>query len=55
MSHVLTEQRFAPYEDVKKLLDEMVRSNGGNFYWHAIHKLPEMWGKCITSDGAYFE
>uniref|UniRef100_G1Q736 Mos1 transposase HTH domain-containing protein n=1 Tax=Myotis lucifugus TaxID=59463 RepID=G1Q736_MYOLU len=25
------------------------------FYWDSIHKLPERWGKCVASDGHYFE
>jgi len=54
MSHALAEQRFGSYEDVKKWLDEWFAAKGEDFYWR-IHKLPERWEKCVTSNGAYFE
>ena len=28
-------------------------AKGEDFYWRGIHKLPERWEKCITSDEAY--
>jgi len=52
MSHALAEQRFGSYEDVKKWFDEWFATKGED--WH-IHKLPERWEKCVTSNGAYFE
>jgi len=55
MGHALAEQRFGSYEDVKKWLDEWFAAKGKNFYWRGIHKLPERWEKCVTSNGAYFE
>jgi len=55
MGHVLAEQRFGSYEDVKKWLDEWFAAKREDFYWRAIHKLPERWEKCVTSNGAYFE
>ena len=54
MSHALTEQCFGSYEDVKKWL-EWFAAKGEDFYWRGIHKLSERWGKCATSNGAYFE
>ncbi|EFN78688.1 hypothetical protein EAI_08819, partial [Harpegnathos saltator] len=24
-------------------------------FWRGIHKLSDRWGKCIASDGQYFE
>jgi len=55
MGHALAEQRFGSYEDVKKWLDEWFAAKGEEFYWRDIHKLPERWEKCVTSNGAYFE
>jgi len=55
MDHALAEQRFDSYEDVKKWLDEWFAAKGKDFYWRGIHKLPERWEKCVTSNGAYFE
>jgi len=55
MGHALAEQRFGSYEDVKKWLNEWFTAKGEDFYWHGIHKLPERWEKCVTSNGAYFE
>ena len=42
------------FVDVKKWLDEWFAAKGEDFYWR-IHKLPERWEKCVTSNGAYFE
>ena len=55
MGHSFAEQRFGSYEDVKKWFDEWFVAKGLDFYWRGIHKLPERWEKCNTSDGAYFE
>jgi len=52
MGHALAEQRFGSYERVKKWLDEWFAAKGENFYWRGIHKLPERWEKCVTSNGA---
>ena len=41
--HVLAEQRFDSYKDMKKWLDEWFAPNGKDFYWRGIHKLPEGW------------
>ena len=41
MSHVLAEQRFGSYEDVKKWLDEWFVAKEEDFYWRGIYKLPE--------------
>ena len=53
--HALAEQRFGPYEDVKKWLDDRFAAKGEDFYWRGIHKSPVIWKTCITSDGAHFE
>jgi len=56
ISHALAEQRFSSYEDVKKWLDEWFAAKGEDFNWRDIHKFPsEIWEKCVTSNGAYFE
>jgi len=55
MGHALAEQRFGPYEDVKKWLDQWFAAKGEDFYWRSIHKLIERWKKCVTNNGAYFE
>jgi len=54
MGHALAEQCFGSYEDVKKWLDEWFAAKGEDFYC-GIHKLPERWEKCVTSNGVYFE
>jgi len=54
MDHALAEQCFGSYEDVKKWL-EWFAAKGEDFYWRGIHKLPKRNGKCVTSNGAYFE
>ena len=38
MGHVLAEQRFGSYEDVKKCLDERFAAKVEEFYRRAIHK-----------------
>ena len=55
MGHVLAEQRFDSYEDVKKWIDGWFAEKGEKYHRHGIHKLSEILGKCITSDRVYFE
>jgi hypothetical protein len=56
MVHAHAEQHFSSYEDIyKKRLDEWFMAKGKDIYWHGVHKLPERWEKCITSNGAFFE
>ncbi|CAK9803711.1 Mariner Mos1 transposase [Anthophora quadrimaculata] len=55
MGHALAKQRFTSHEDVRKWLDDWFASKEEQFFWRGIHKLPERWQKCITSDGQYFE
>jgi len=55
MGHAVAERHFDSYEDVRKWLDEWFASKDEEFFWRDIHKLPERWGKCIVSDGKYFE
>lgn len=43
------------FENVKKWLNDWFGSINQQFFWRGIHKLPERWGKCIDSDGHYFE
>ena len=55
MCYAHVEQRFDSYEDVKKWFDECFATKMVVFYWRSVHKLLERWGKCLTSDAAYFE
>lgn len=55
MGHALAEQHFNSYDDVRNWLDEWFAAKGGEFFWGGIHKLPERWGKCVASEGNYFE
>ena len=54
LSHLFADERFGWYEDLKKWPDEWFATRGEDLYRHGIHKLPERFEKCITSDGAYF-
>ncbi|GFX49884.1 mariner Mos1 transposase [Trichonephila clavipes] len=55
LGHALADQRFTSYENVKPWLDDWLASKDRSFFWRGIHKLPERWGKCVASDGYYFE
>ena len=53
--HALAEQRFNSYENVQEWLDIWFDLKDEQFYWCGIHHLPERWGKCVNSNGDYFE
>jgi len=55
IAHALSEQHFKTYEEVENWVSEWFASKQEKFYWDGIHKLPERWGKCVASDGHYFE
>ncbi|GFV40816.1 mariner Mos1 transposase [Trichonephila clavipes] len=55
LGHALADQRFTFYKNVKSWLDDWLASKYRSFFWRGIHKLPERWGKCVASDGYYFE
>ncbi|PRD17654.1 UNVERIFIED_CONTAM: mariner\T [Trichonephila clavipes] len=55
LGDALADQRFTSYENVKSWLDDWLASKHRSFFWRGIHKLPERWGKCVASDGYYFE
>lgn len=55
MGHALSKQHFTSYENVGKWLDEWFASKKEDFFRRGIHRLPERWSKCVTSEGAYFE
>ncbi|GFW65304.1 mariner Mos1 transposase [Trichonephila clavipes] len=55
LGHLLGYQRFTSYENVKSWLDDWLASKDRSFFWRGIHKLPERCGKCVASDGYYFE
>jgi len=55
MTHGLSEQHFASYEDIKNCIDDWIASKDETFFRRGIHMLPERWEKVVTSDGLYFE
>jgi len=55
MGHALADERFTDYKNVEEWLDEWFSSKEENFFWRAIHKLPERWESCVAIDGNYFE
>ncbi|GFX21536.1 mariner Mos1 transposase [Trichonephila clavipes] len=55
LGHALADQRFTSYKSVKSWLDDWLASKDRSFFWRVIHKLSERWGKCVASDGYYFE
>ncbi|GFW69344.1 mariner Mos1 transposase [Trichonephila clavipes] len=55
LGHALADQRFTSYESVKSWLGDWWPQKTEHFFWRGIHKLPERWGKCVASDGYYFE
>jgi len=55
MGHVLAQQRFTSYENVRKWLDDWFGSKEQQFFWRGIHKLSNRWKKYIAIDGQYFE
>ncbi|GFV48506.1 mariner Mos1 transposase [Trichonephila clavipes] len=55
LGHALADHSFTSYENVKSWLDDWLASKNRSFFWRGIPKLPEIWGKCVASDGYYFE
>ena len=55
LGHALAEQRFTSYENVGEWLDNWFDLKDKQFYWRGILHLPERWGKCVNSNGDYFE
>ena len=55
MGHVLSDQHFTSYENVRKWLDNWFALKERQFFWRGIHQLPDRWEKCIASGGQYFE
>ena len=55
MGHVLSDQHFTSYENVRKCLDDWFALKERQFFWRGIHQLSDRWEKCIASDGQYFE
>ncbi|EFN84303.1 Histone-lysine N-methyltransferase SETMAR, partial [Harpegnathos saltator] len=53
MRHAFAEQRFSSYENVRKWLDDWFASKEQQFFSRGIHKLSDVWEKCIASDGQY--
>lgn len=55
MAHGLAGQHFSNYEEVKKWIDSWIADKQVEFFRKGIRELPEKWGKCVASDGQYFE
>ncbi|GFV74622.1 mariner Mos1 transposase [Trichonephila clavipes] len=55
LGHVLADQRFTSYENIKSWLDDSLASKDRSFFWFGIQKLPKRLGKYVASDGYYFE
>ena len=55
LGHVLAEQRFTSYENVREWLDNWFDLKDDQFYWRGIHHLLERWKKRVNSNGDYFE
>ena len=55
MSHALSLTHFKDYGEVENWLDDWITSKDEHFFWKDIHNLKDRWGKCIASEGAYFE
>lgn len=54
MQNALSGKRFTSVQGIKKWLDSFFDSKDDRFFWDGIHKLPELWGNVVTSDGHYF-
>ncbi|GFV94542.1 mariner Mos1 transposase [Trichonephila clavipes] len=55
LGHVLADQCFTSYENVKTWLDDWLASKDRSFFCRGIHKLPKRCAKCVASDGYYFK
>ncbi|GFW18354.1 mariner Mos1 transposase [Trichonephila clavipes] len=56
LGHVLADQCFTSYENVKSWLDDWLASKDRSFFFcRGIHKLRKRWGNCVASDGYYFK
>ena len=55
MQHSLAKQTFSNYDEVKKWIDSWIATKPVEFFRTGIRELPEMWKKCVDSDGKYFE
>ena len=55
MQHDLTDQHFRNFDEVKNWTDLLIATKPAEFFRKGICELPEKWGKCVASDGQYFE
>ena len=55
LGHVLAEQRFTSYENVREWLDNWFDLKDEQFHWPGIHHLFERCEKCVNSNGDYFK
>ena len=55
MAHGLSKRRFHKYDEVGKWVDEWILSKEEEFFYHGIHKLPEIWTNILANDGKYVQ
>lgn len=55
MQSALQNQTFRNQEEIKKWLEEWIRSKDEKFFFDGIHQLPERWSKVIENNGNYFD
>ncbi|KOC62877.1 Mariner Mos1 transposase, partial [Habropoda laboriosa] len=51
----LTDAKFETYRDVNNSIADFIRSKPQSFFRKGIRQLPEIWNKCIASNGDYFQ
>ncbi|EFN81193.1 hypothetical protein EAI_13128, partial [Harpegnathos saltator] len=52
--HHLADSQFRTSEEVRKSIDDFIKSKPPSFFRSGIQKLPERWQKCVESKGDYF-
>lgn len=55
MAHVLADQHFRTYDEVKNWIDLWIASKDDQFFRAGIRKHPERWEKVVASNGQYFK
>jgi len=51
----LTDEHFETFEEVRKWVDDFIKSKDENFFYYGIHSLSEKWLKVIDNNGEYFD
>lgn len=55
MQNSLTDVHFETLEEVRKWVDDFIKSKDEKFFYIGIHSLPEKWLKVIDNNGEYFD